>query len=200
MSYEQCSQRDIRAEVEARLKLPAPQTKDETAFDFWKRAEQAGLLIEALALYDRIAAERTPPPPTRRETKVQFWQRIDREGRRAEVERLSAELLASGWSQRDAQMELVKHFQPLDGTKTRGWVTCDPWEHGRLFRTKAKEKKLEALTRDEDEDECVREYEREAAEEELMSAHSRYMERHALATARRRARELKAAPAVATSG
>jgi hypothetical protein len=199
MSDEQCSLRDIRREVESRLKLPPPQTNHETAFDFWMRVEQAGMLIEALALYDRIAAERTPPP-IRRETKGQFLERIDREGRRAEVERLSAELLASGWSQRDAQAELVKRFQPSDGTRTKAWETPNSWEHGRLFRTKAKEEELEALTRDEDDDQDALEYEREAAEVELLSAHSRFMERSALAKARRRARELKAAAAVPTSG
>jgi hypothetical protein len=200
MIDEQCSLRDIRAEVESRLKLPLPLTKNETAFHFWKLVEQAGMLIEALTLYDRIAAERTPPPPIRRETKLQFLERIDREGRRAEVERLRAELLASGWSQRDAQAELVKRFQPSDGTSTRAWETPDPWENGRLFRTKAKEQELEALTRDEEDDQDAREYEREAAAEELLSAHSRFMERSALAKARRRARELKSPTAVATSG
>ena len=47
----------LRCRVEKRLKLPAAKVEDETATQFWERVECAGLLVEALALYDKLDAE-----------------------------------------------------------------------------------------------------------------------------------------------
>jgi hypothetical protein len=105
--YEHCAVNDIRQEVEARLRLPEPKGRGETAEAFWERVERAGLLSKALALYDRLAEAYAAQARVRRETKRAFMERVEREGRRAEAERLRAELLASGLSQREAQEELV---------------------------------------------------------------------------------------------
>jgi hypothetical protein len=115
--------------------------------------------------------------------------RLEREGRHAEAERLQAELLASGLTKRQAQVELVKRLQPLDGAKARAWETPDPWEQGRLFKRKADQQKvLESVKHEEDEDE-----DEELSEEEdrLFWAELRRDERQALAEARRRARDRK---------
>jgi hypothetical protein len=185
--YEYCEVADIRARVEDQLpKLPACKGTDETPAEFWARAERAGLLEEALALYDKIAAERRQ---TRRETKKQFDQRIEHERRHAEVERVRAELLASGLTNRETQVELVNRFQPRDGTKTRAWETPDPWQQGRLFKKKTDQQKvLEQVERDEDEDE---DDEVTEAENRLQWAERRREERQALADARRRAWAMK---------
>src|SRR5262245_40143859 len=132
--HEYCEVAEIRSRVEEQLpKLPARKADDETPTEFWSRVERAGLLHKALALYDEIEAGRRH---TRRETKMEFEQRIEREGRRAKVERVRAELLLSGLTQRETQGELVKRFQAKDGAKTRAWETPDPWQQGRLFKKK----------------------------------------------------------------
>src|SRR5262249_19406011 len=129
--YEYCEVAEIRGRVVQQLpRLPIRKGTDESPAEFWSRAEQAGLLQGALTLYDQIAAGRRH---TRRETKNQFDQRMEREGRHAEAERARAELLASGLTNRETQVELVNRFQPRDGTKTRAWETPDPWQQGRLF-------------------------------------------------------------------
>jgi hypothetical protein len=141
----------IRHAVEERLKLP-PITgrvfREESPMDFWARLERAGLLLEALALYDRLAASKAHRAHMRRETKKQFAERIEREGRRAEAERLHAALLASGLSEREAQEELVSRLQPLDGTESRAGPTPDPWTAGRLFRRKEDQDEVLALAKD----------------------------------------------------
>jgi hypothetical protein len=185
--YEYCEVADIRARVAEQLpKLPACKGTDETPAEFWARAERAGLLEEALAFYDEIAAGRRQ---TRRETKKQFDQRMERERRHAEVERVRAELLASGLTNRETQAELVNRFQPGDGTKTRAWETPDPWRQGRLFKKKKDQqwvlKQIEC-DEDEEEDDGVTE-----AENRLHWAECRRDERQALADARRRAWALK---------
>jgi hypothetical protein len=148
--------------------------------------ERAGLLQEALAVYEQIATARRQ---TRRETKKQFDQRIEREGRHAEVERARAELLASGLTNRETQVELVSRFQPRDGTKTRAWETPDPWRQGRLFKKKKDQQEvLKQIECDEAEDEYDGLTE---AENRLQWAERRRDERQALADARRRAWALK---------
>jgi hypothetical protein len=185
--YEYCEVAEIRGLVEAKLpKLPARKPTDETPAEFWARAERAGLLREALALYDAIAAARRQ---TRRETKKQFDQRIEREGRHAEGERARAELLASGLTNRETQAELVNRFQPRDGTMTRAWETPDLWRQGRLFKKKKDQQQvLEQIERDENEDE---DDEVSEAENRLHWAERRRDERQALADARRRAWAMK---------
>ena len=114
--YEHDEVNEIRCEVEERLNLPpAKKGEYEPAAAFWARVERAGLLPQALALYDQLAAERAAER-VRRETKKEFEQRVEREGRQAEAEHLRAELLASGLSQRQVQQELVKRLQPLEGS------------------------------------------------------------------------------------
>jgi hypothetical protein len=186
--YERCEVAAIRGWVEEQLpKLPARKAHDNTPAEFWSRVEQAGLLHKALALYDEIVAERRH---TRRETKKQFAQRIKHEGRRAEVQRVKAQLLASGLTQRETQGELVKRFQPQDGTKAKAWETPDPWQQGRLFKKKADQQEVfEQIERDEDDDEGVTE-----AENRLHWAERRRDERQALADARRRALATKQEP------
>src|SRR5438874_219289 len=104
--YERCKVNDIRRWVETKLKL-APFRgvsyggQQEAAADFWARVEKAGLLQEALALYDKKVAELATRRHLQRETKQQFAQRVEREGRQEEVEPVRAELLASGLTQRD---------------------------------------------------------------------------------------------------
>src|SRR5262245_29080915 len=82
----------LRGRVERRLtNLPpskAPKGQSETAEEFWRRVEQAGKLVEAIALYDKLAAEYFAWISTPRETKKAFAERIEREGRRAEADRL----------------------------------------------------------------------------------------------------------------
>jgi hypothetical protein len=101
--YAHCLIHDIRCAVERRLNLPPPKGRGESAADFWSRVEQTGRLVEALALYDRIAAEWAESSQVPRETKGAFWARVEREGRRAEAERALAELLASGLTRREAR-------------------------------------------------------------------------------------------------
>jgi hypothetical protein len=181
---------DIRGWVEERLQnLPAGKSEDESPEEFWSRVERAGLLIKTLTLYDEIAAEYAEWRHTRRETTKQFDQRMEREGRQAEAERLRAKLLASGLTQREAQIKLVERLQPLDGSKTRAWETPDPWESGRLFRKKAdQDERLRIVKRVEDED-----YDEEfdEAKNRIFWAELRRDERQALAEGRRRARDIK---------
>jgi hypothetical protein len=113
---------------------------------------------------------------------------VEREGRREEAERLRAELVATGLSQREVQKKLVNRMQPLDGTPTRPWSTPDPWEHGRLFRKKADQEEFQDLVSDDDEDEV----EVTKAQWRIDCAKWRQEERQALRTARQRALELKA--------
>jgi hypothetical protein len=186
----------LRRMVEERLEgLPpskAQKGQSERATDFWLRVEQAGKLAKALALYDKLAAEKATWDSMRRETKKEFAERIEREGRREEVDQLRAKLLPSGLSQREAQEELVAQFQPLDGTATRYWPTPDPWQAGRLFRKKEDQARLIAEANPMDEEEEERK-EMEDAERRLDCAKWRRDERNALAAAHRRARELKTA-------
>jgi hypothetical protein len=183
----------VRLQVAGRLKLPDT-NKDEylSPTRFWADAEKVGRLVEALALYDQIAAGRAAWRHLRRETKADFERRIEREGRQAEAERVRAELLASGLSHREAQEELVSRLQPLDGRKTRAWPTPDPWEAGRLFLKKADQERLLADAGEEDEDESAEAY-AEGARWRLQCAERRRDERVTLAAARRRAQALKAA-------
>ena len=187
--YEYCQVAEIRGRVEEQLpKLSASKTDDETPAEFWSRVERAGLLHMALALYDEIAATRTQ---TRRETKKEFDQRIDREGRRGEVERARAEMLESGLSQRETQAELVKRFQPREGTKTRAWETPDPWQKGRLFKRKADQQNVMELTNgQENEDQENEDEDLEVAEAQNRRdwAERRRDERQALRNARLRAK------------
>jgi hypothetical protein len=86
-------------------------------------------------------------------------------------------------------VELVKRFQPRDGTKTRAWETPDPWQLGRLFKKKADQQNvLEQIDRDDYEDEDAGLTE---AENRLLWAERRRDERQALADARRRAWAMK---------
>src|SRR5215831_7526997 len=118
--YEYCEAADIRRRTAEQLQfLPARKSKDEAPAKFWSRAEREGLLIKALALFDEISTARSERRRIRRETKKAFDQRMEREGRQAEAEHVRAELLASGLTQRQAQVNLVERLQPLDGTKTR---------------------------------------------------------------------------------
>jgi hypothetical protein len=194
--YAHCLIHDIRCAQERRLNLPAPKGRREPASEFWSRVEQAGRLLEALALYDTIAADWATWARIPRETTAQFLQRVEREGRRAEAERALAELLAAGLTRREAREELVGRFQPLDGTRVRAWPTPDPWEAGRLFHRKADQDELLAAVSDEDEDNA----EQTAAQDRVDWARFRQRERLALADARRRARELKAAASAAAGG
>jgi hypothetical protein len=190
--YERSLVATLRERVENGLKLPpynGPRDQTETPKQFWSRVERAGLLTKALALYDRLAAEHAARVHTTRETKKQFADRVEREGRLAEVERERAVLLASGLSEREAQEELVGRFQPLDGSATRPWPTPDPWQAGRLFRTKADQDELLELADDEDEEDR----ETNQAIRRVECAQRRRAERMALADARRRARTLAAA-------
>jgi hypothetical protein len=186
----------VRLQVAGRLKLPDT-NKDEylSPARFWADAEKVGRLVEALALYDQVAAGRAAWRHLRRETKGDFERRIEREGRQAEAERVRAELLASGLSHRDAQEELVHRLQPLDGSQTRAWPTPDPWEAGRLFLKKADQERLLADAREEDEDEDDGFIDDAAgsARWRVECAERRRAERLALAAARRRAQALKAA-------
>jgi hypothetical protein len=120
--YESCPTCPIRATLEKRLRLPSytPARKNaiETPAGFWSRVEKAGLLVQAVSLYDQMVAEHRAWVHTPCETKKAFAARVEREGRAAEAERVRAELLGSGLSQRAAQQELVARFQPLDGSKT----------------------------------------------------------------------------------
>jgi hypothetical protein len=193
--HDHCPIKDIRREVEKRLQLPAfvPQSyhKEEYVEEFWDRVAKAGLLHEALALYDQILAERRAWARVPRERKQEFALRIEQEGRQGEAERLRAELLASGMSQRECQVALVERLQPLDGTRTRAWETPDSWQNGRLFRSKEGEKRLVALIRKhdgKDEDDTGAE-----AQQRYWGAAHRRDERQALSAARQRARAVKRA-------
>jgi hypothetical protein len=183
----------IRAWVAGELKLPphtSPNGQTETASQFWSRVEQAGRLNEALELYDELAvcwAERD-----RRETKKDFAQRIEREGRQTVVERARAELLESGLSQRETQVELVKRFKPLDGSVTKAWETPDPWANGRLCRRKEDQERLLAEAGEKDKYQAEEEAE-EAAKWRLECARWRRDERLALAAARKRLLVIQAA-------
>lgn len=168
-----------------REELELAELEHETAPAFWARVEKAGLLIEAVELYDELAAERQG---MRRERKHEFEARVEREGRREEAERLRAELVATGMSQREIQEKLVARLQPLDGTRTRAWSTPDPWEAGRLFRTKKAQEQALALADDDDDTDV----EAEEAQMRIQCAKWRQEERQALRAARRRAHELKA--------
>jgi hypothetical protein len=200
--YAHCEISDIRSAVETRLGgLPAPKVSNERASGFWERVEKAGQLHKALALYDKIAAEWAAWSRLRRETKQQFAQRLEQEGRQAEAERLKADLLATGLSQREAQVELVRRLQPLDGTRTRAWETPDPWLAGRLFRTKVDQRNLLNMVKnceelqyeydDQEEDQPDGDDDEHAALKRIQWARCRREERRALANARWRARKLK---------
>jgi hypothetical protein len=181
----------IRSQVEERLRLPpyeGPEPDHETAAEFWQRAEEAGQLIEAVALYDQLAAAEAKRMRVRRETKMDFADRIAKEGRRAEVEAARAELLAGGLSGREAQEELVARFQPMDGSVTHPWRTPNPWLTGRLFRRRQDQAELLRLANGEDK----RDAEINRATWRVNCARWRQEERMALAEARQRAKQLKA--------
>lgn len=187
--YEYCLEWDIRHWMEKRLDgLPACNKQREPAKEFWERVEKAGLLIEAVALYDEVAAEWAGWQHMRRETKKQFEERMEREGRRGEADRVRAELVASGLTKRKAQVELVQRLQPLDGSTTRAWRTPDPWSTGRLFKKKADQQQVLALLREDDDEDPE---ELTEARDRLWWAELRRDEREALAKARQRARTLK---------
>lgn len=193
--YDHCIVKEIRGQVEKRLQIPAfvPDRyhREESPSEFWERVEKAGLLQEAMAHYDQIFAERRAWARVPRENKQVFAKRIEREGRQGEADRLRAELLATGLSQRETQMSLVERLQPLDGTRARAWETPNSWEAGRLFRSKEAEKRLSAQIRKhngKDEDNSGAE-----AQERYWAAARRRDERKALAAARQRARALKQA-------
>ena len=82
--------------------LPPPKDKHETAAQFWARVDKAGLLDEALCLYDEIAEQDAERADIRRETKKMFAERIDREGRQDEVEEERKRLSAEGCSLRNS--------------------------------------------------------------------------------------------------
>jgi hypothetical protein len=181
----------IRRAVRRRLQLPAAeQGEEEPATAFWEQVEKAGLLGKALALYDEVAAEHAARRQVRRETKREFEHRMEREGRQAEAERLRAELLASGLSQREAQAALVERLQPLDGSGTRVWETPDPWQAGRLFLKKAEQDRLLQEAGEGDKSAAAA-----SARWRVECARWRREERLALAAARRRARALELAAA-----
>jgi hypothetical protein len=102
---------------------------------FWEYVSRAGLLSQALTLYDQVAAKLREWAHTRLETVDNFWARVEGEGRRKEAELAQAELLQSGLCRREAQEQLVAKFQPLDGTKARAWPTPNSWEQGRMCRS-----------------------------------------------------------------
>jgi hypothetical protein len=129
--------------VEAK-KLTPSQNKEETAVEFWARLERAGLLEEALKLYDEIAESYAEWVHTPRETKKMFAERIEREGRQAEIEEQRQFYSELGYSLREIHEMLVDDFQPLDGSQTRPWTTPNPWENGRLFRKKEDQKRFAA--------------------------------------------------------
>jgi hypothetical protein len=186
--YTHCLVRDIRKAVERRLELPAPKSQYENAWAFWKRVAEAGLLVRAIKLYDRIAASWAYWSHVSRETKEQFWQRVEQEGRRAEAERALSKLLASHMSQREAQKKLVECFQPMDGSPARFWPTPDPWEHGRLLRSKEDQDATLALAEDKD-----FASEQDIARNRLSWARLRREEAQALAVYREAVPEQKAA-------
>jgi hypothetical protein len=187
LRYEYCKICDVLWHVKKRLDLPPIKAQNETPKEFWARVEQAGQLIQALKLYDEVAAEQAAWARVPRETKKQFAERIEQEGHRDEVERVRAELLHSGQSRREAQIALVEPFQPMDGRQTRAWETPDPWESGRLFKSKEEEVHLMNLAyADEDED-----AETMAARDRVEWAEHRRDERWELAAARRRALALR---------
>jgi len=189
--YERNPIYDLRCAVGKGIQLPVRTSRHplgaEKAMEFWARVEKNGRLVEAVALYDRLEAEAKAWAKVPRETKQQFAQRIEREGRQAEAESVRAELLASGLSEREAQVELVARLQPLDGSKTRAWETPDPWQAGRLFRKEADGDKWSALA------DGVKEEDRKRheARNRVWAARYRRDERVALAAARKQARALK---------
>jgi hypothetical protein len=175
--------------LERLKKLPASSSEDETPVEFWMRVEKAGLLIEALKLYDEIAIEYEDWRHTRRETKKEFDQRIEREGRRVEAERLRRELLESGLTKRKVQAKLVESLQPVDGSVTKAWETPNPWECGRLFKKKADQDRVMESAKYLEED--IEDEEQAEDVDRLQWAKRRRDERQALAGARRRAQGMK---------
>jgi len=91
-------------------------------------------------------------PNAKRESQKEFWARVEREERREEAEWYLEELLKPGpepgLTKREAQGYLVEEFQPMDGTKTRAWLTPDPWKCGRLDAKKPPPDSQEQLERD----------------------------------------------------
>jgi hypothetical protein len=180
----------LRCRVEKELGAKLSPTRldhgEECATTFWSRVEGAGLLKEALNLYDRLATEQHAATKVRRETKKEFERRIEREGRAAEAERTRAELRRLGLPERVVQERLVQRMQPRDGHPTRAWPTPDSWAEGRLFRSKAEHNRLRELV-DQDDDE---EPEATEARWRIECAKRRQEERRALALARQRLRAL----------
>jgi hypothetical protein len=187
--YEYCSACGIRAKVIERLPWP-PEKPQPSAHvspeQFWEHVARADLLQQALDLYDQLAAEQKDWVHTRRETLGQFWSRVGLEGRRAEAERVQAELRHARLSRREIQEALVARFQPPDG-KVRVWPTPNPWMGGRICRKKADQVKLLALVNG------AQKVAPDVAEARarLKWAQHREAERLALAAARKRAVVLK---------
>src|SRR5262249_27110182 len=202
--YEYCPVCAIRAAVEQRLEVPAykPAHGDqrESPAAFWARVEGAGLLSEALAVYDQLVAEQAAWAHTRRESKKQFAARVEREGRQAEAERLRTELLAKGLSEREVQEELVRQLQPLNGTRTRVWPTPNPWNEGRFCLKKTDQEKLLALMNGGESRMKTEEVAVVEAKSRLLWGKHRAEERRALVAARQRAQAAKGAvPKIAAS-
>jgi hypothetical protein len=195
--YEYCDVCAVRAKVEQRLQLPAYKAlkpgKQETPTEFWSRVERAGLLTDALALFDQQAAEQAAWAHTRRETKPQFLKRVQEEGREADLERLRAELQASGLPEREVQEKLVARLQPLDGSKTRAWPTPNPWNEGRLCLKKEDQKRLLALAKGHKWGMRTDGVEVAEAKRQIRWARHRLEERRALIAARQRAKAQKVA-------
>jgi hypothetical protein len=147
-------------------------------------------LEEAIASYDDFVEMRAELADVPRETRAIFWARVDREGRKPQAEQMQEKLLASGKTRRQTQKELVEQFQPLDGTETRPWETPDPWEAGRLFRSKEVQEQILA-DNDEDDDGMYESPAQKAASWRLECARWRSAERKALAAARQMASELR---------
>ena len=189
--YEYSDIKALRGSVEVYLEdegLAPTKDEDETAAAFWARVEKAGLLVRAVELFDEFAEDEAGWIHMPRETKTMFAERIEREGRQAEVERMRNEFSNFGLSLREIQEKLVHHFQPLDGSHTRPWMTPDPWQAGRLFRKKEDQDRLLAEADPDNESDP-------SADWLVECAKWRREERVALANARRRAGELKAAAA-----
>lgn len=183
--YQDCEACNVRILVGCELHLPPP--NEESPMSFWTRMVGAGRLVEAVALFDRIAAERAKRSGLPRETRAQFLDRVEREGRREKAERVLARLSASGLSRREAQQKLVERFQPVDGKKTQAWTTPDPWLNGRLFRLKKVQQDLIAAANPEGKREAAR----QVAADRVELAQHRHEERVELAGARRVAREFE---------
>ena len=92
-----------------RNKLRPSTDKNESAAPFWARVEQAGLLVEALDLYDEFAEQDADWVHSPRETKKKFAERIEREGRQTEVEPPDSSITRHGGLLRSTRVGDSKH-------------------------------------------------------------------------------------------